>query len=265
MRGTSHYIPRHFLDHINWCAPSAILALCISGFMLPSTAFGQATKPSPKAPPGAATSNPATKPLLKPGSQGAEVTELQALLKLMGYYSGTVNGVYDDGTASAVTSFQKAARLSPDGIVGAETWNRLLPPSPVVTANATPAPKPTTPTAADSFPAPAGIQPGGVPVSQPTPPKTSTPKPATPPAQTGGESAQAKGSESATFPVLRLGMKGPAVEGLQERLKSLGFLKGATDGVFGPETQAAVKAAQRRLSLEPDGVVGNSTWIGILR
>lgn len=60
-------------------------------------------------------------------------------------------------------------------------------------------------------------------------------------------------------------MKGPAVEGLQQRLRSLGYLQGSVDGVFGAETQAAVKAAQRKLSLEPDGVVGNATWLGLLR
>ncbi|MBF2028744.1 MAG: peptidoglycan-binding protein [Oscillatoriales cyanobacterium C42_A2020_001] len=175
--------------------------------------------------------------------------------------------MYDEGTASAVASFQKAANLSTDGIVGAETWNRLLPPAPAVATNATaPAPKPTTSTAAESFPAPAGMQPSTTaPGSKPAAAKPPAAKPTPSPAQPGGDGTQAKIQEAATFRILRLGMKGPAVEGLQERLKSLGFLKGATDGVFGPETQAAVKAAQRRLSLEPDGVVGNSTWIGILR
>lgn len=60
-------------------------------------------------------------------------------------------------------------------------------------------------------------------------------------------------------------MQGPAVTGLQERLRTLGYLKSGADGVFGPETQAAVKAAQRKLSLEPDGVVGPATWTGLLR
>jgi peptidoglycan hydrolase-like protein with peptidoglycan-binding domain len=67
------------------------------------------------------------------------------------------------------------------------------------------------------------------------------------------------------LPILRLGMKGPAVSGLQERLRALGYLKGGADGIFGPETQAAVKAAQRVLKLEADGVVGSDTWLGLLR
>jgi N-acetylmuramoyl-L-alanine amidase len=48
-------------------------------------------------------------------------------------------------------------------------------------------------------------------------------------------------------------------------LRALGFLKGAADGVFGAETDAAVKAAQRNFSLEADGIVGASTWSAILK
>lgn len=67
------------------------------------------------------------------------------------------------------------------------------------------------------------------------------------------------------FPVLRLGMQGPAVTMLQQRLQALGFFKGSVDGDFGLVTEAAVKAAQRRFRLEPDGVVGSATWAAILR
>jgi Putative peptidoglycan binding domain len=67
------------------------------------------------------------------------------------------------------------------------------------------------------------------------------------------------------FPVLRLGMQGPAVTMLQQRLQALGFFKGSVDGDFGLVTEAAVKAAQRRFRLAPDGVVGSATWAAILR
>jgi peptidoglycan hydrolase-like protein with peptidoglycan-binding domain len=60
-------------------------------------------------------------------------------------------------------------------------------------------------------------------------------------------------------------MQGSAVTQLQERLRTLGFLKGAADGVFGAETLLAVKAAQTRFQLEPDGVVGAATWRALLR
>jgi peptidoglycan hydrolase-like protein with peptidoglycan-binding domain len=70
---------------------------------------------------------------------------------------------------------------------------------------------------------------------------------------------------SVALPILKQGMKGSAVLVLQERLQSLGILKGAADGTFGAETLTAVKAAQRRFKLEPDGVVGAGTWGALLR
>ncbi|MBF2003512.1 MAG: peptidoglycan-binding protein [Synechococcales cyanobacterium M58_A2018_015] len=60
-------------------------------------------------------------------------------------------------------------------------------------------------------------------------------------------------------------MRGPAVARLQERLQAIGFFNGVVDGVFGVETQAAVRAAQTSFNLEPDGVVGPATWSAILQ
>lgn len=70
------------------------------------------------------------RPILNVGSQGEAVLELQAVLKLMGYYAGPVDGVYTQSTAIAVEHFQRDAGLNPDGVVGPNTWDRLLPPSP---------------------------------------------------------------------------------------------------------------------------------------
>ncbi|MEG3918640.1 peptidoglycan-binding protein [Microcoleus sp. T3_A4] len=67
------------------------------------------------------------------------------------------------------------------------------------------------------------------------------------------------------FPVLRRRMRGAAVRDLQERLRAKGFLRVSADGVFGPETQAAVKAAQRQYQLPADGIVGRATWEALLR
>lgn len=206
--------------------------------------------------------NTPTRSLLKTGSQGAEVIELQGILKLLGYYTGLVNGGYDQPTAIAVTKFQKAAGLPADGVVGLETWNRLLPPSPTV-ASAAPIPT-TTPSSkpSDSFPIPSGqtkpqpsVKP---PTASATPAKSTTTKPP-------DSSESTAKQELIAFPILRIGMQGSAVTGLQERLKALGFLKSSADGVFGAETQAAVKAAQKKFSLASDGVVGAGTWLALMR
>lgn len=204
--------------------------------------------------------------VLKPGSAGDDVQELQAALKLLGFHTGAVDGIYGDGTAIAVTRFQKAAGLNPDGIVGAVTWSRLFPPAPPTSpsasaANATVKPTATTKPAASSKPTPAATKPSPATSSKPASPST-VKKPPTPSPTQVATNPQ---STIAEFPILRPGMRGPAVEGLQERLKAKGFFQGVVDSVFGPETSNAVKAAQRNYSLNPDGIVGPSTWLTIMR
>lgn len=50
---------------------------------------------------------------------------VQQKLKELGYYSGSVDGVYGQGTRSAVIAFQKQNGLVADGIVGAKTAKAL--------------------------------------------------------------------------------------------------------------------------------------------
>jgi putative chitinase len=59
--------------------------------------------------------------------------------------------------------------------------------------------------------------------------------------------------------VLRPGSKGADVFALQDRLRDRGFSPGASDGDFGPATEAAVMAFQRSEELLADGVVGPRT------
>lgn len=58
-------------------------------------------------------------------TNNANVTALQTALKSSGYYSGSVDGSYGNGTSNAVTAFQKAKGLRADGIAG-PTTQRLL-------------------------------------------------------------------------------------------------------------------------------------------
>lgn len=50
---------------------------------------------------------------------------VQQKLKELGYYSGSVDGVYGQGTRSAVIAFQKQNGLVADGIVGVKTAKAL--------------------------------------------------------------------------------------------------------------------------------------------
>lgn len=63
--------------------------------------------------------------ILKQGSQGNEVKEVQRRLKQWGYYKGAVDGIYGQGTLSAVKAFQKKNGLTADGIVGKATYAAL--------------------------------------------------------------------------------------------------------------------------------------------
>lgn len=63
--------------------------------------------------------------VLRQGSTGAEVKEVQRRLKLWGYYKGSVDGVFGAGTKSAIVAFQKKNGLQADGVVGASTYKAL--------------------------------------------------------------------------------------------------------------------------------------------
>lgn len=64
-------------------------------------------------------------PLLQNGSSGTNVYSLQYLLLNKGY-SVSVDGMFGSGTESAVKSFQSSNALTADGIVGANTWSKLV-------------------------------------------------------------------------------------------------------------------------------------------
>lgn len=59
--------------------------------------------------------------VLRIGSKGNAVKTAQTFLKQQGFYTATVNGVFDNKTRSAVMKFQKAKGLKADGIVGRHT------------------------------------------------------------------------------------------------------------------------------------------------
>ena len=60
-------------------------------------------------------------PVLEPGDTGAAVLVLQQRLSALGYWVGTPDGSFGDSTEQAVWALQKAAGLSPDGVVGPAT------------------------------------------------------------------------------------------------------------------------------------------------
>src|SRR6478672_9633681 len=67
-------------------------------------------------------------------------------------------------------------------------------------------------------------------------------------------------SNAMAEPVLKRGSNDTAVRDLQEALKALGHDPGPVDGVFGAQTETAVKAFQQAREIPVDGVVGLVTW-----
>jgi len=66
-----------------------------------------------------------TLPVLRLGSTGTYVTQLQMQLAQLQYFTGPISSVFDTATESAVKMFQSVNRLTVDGIVGRATWSAL--------------------------------------------------------------------------------------------------------------------------------------------
>ena len=64
-------------------------------------------------------------PILKIGSQGVEVEDLQQKLIKINYLKGDADGYFGKNTERAVLNFQSDNNLKVDGIVGEDTWSVL--------------------------------------------------------------------------------------------------------------------------------------------
>ncbi|MFK0153572.1 peptidoglycan-binding protein [Streptomyces sp. NPDC090499] len=71
----------------------------------------------------AASAQPTTAPVLRPGDTGAEVTELQQRLAQLNLFTGKADGHYDSRTESAVRTYQLARGILTDesGVYGTAT------------------------------------------------------------------------------------------------------------------------------------------------
>ena len=65
------------------------------------------------------------------------------------------------------------------------------------------------------------------------------------------------------FPLVRQGDQNHPVKTLQYLLRARGHSV-AVDGIFGPLTEAAVRALQQQKGLAVDGIVGPNTWSALI-
>ncbi len=135
-------------------------------------------------------------PLVRQNSRGNFVTILQHLLNEYGYNVST-DGIFGVNTLRAVQDFQTKNGLTPDGIVGNNTWSALLNLNPTDT-------------------------------------------------------------------ILRRGDRKSSVLYLQRLLLSYLYPITNLDGIFGAETERAVRSFQSENGLSVDGIVGRNTWRTLL-
>ncbi|MBM3266345.1 MAG: glucosaminidase domain-containing protein [Candidatus Sericytochromatia bacterium] len=82
-------------------------------------------QPGPKPEPAPPAARKGSGPLLRRGSSGEAVKVLQRRLEELGFDPGPIDGEFGPRTQQAVKAFQRAERISVDGIVGPETWSHL--------------------------------------------------------------------------------------------------------------------------------------------
>lgn len=63
--------------------------------------------------------------VLRVGSRGSDVMKTQAVLKKIGYNLGPIDGVFGSQMRQAVIEYQRNNGLTPDGIIGTNTYNFL--------------------------------------------------------------------------------------------------------------------------------------------
>jgi N-acetylmuramoyl-L-alanine amidase len=132
--------------------------------------------------------------LLRGGDRSAEVADVQARLRALGYRLHDEDGFFGRDTETAVRAFQQRRGILVDGVVGAHTWAELV------------------------------------------------------------EAGWRLGDRVLymRYPALR----GDDVKALQGRLNALGLDPGREDGIFGRDTDRAVRAFQREYDVPEDGIFG---------
>ena len=65
--------------------------------------------------------------------------------------------------------------------------------------------------------------------------------------------------DNTVFALSKMGSRGTEVRAIQEKLQERGLYKGSIDGIYGSQTQAAVKQFQKQQGPTQDGIAGPAT------
>ncbi|HEY9613540.1 peptidoglycan-binding protein [Allocoleopsis sp.] len=200
--------------------------------------------------------------ILQLGDRGSQVSALQESLEAAGFPSGA-DGIFDEATQKAVIRFQQAKGLAPDGMVGPQTLAALPAiggPNPSsVRRNSSSRSTPRTTTNRSTTRDTTNRSTPRTTTNRSTPRTTSdrstrrTTSDRSTTRDTSSRSTPSNTSNRSTPRTTTSRLNTPtsntpsssATEALQKRLQELGFYRGEIDGIWGPQTQAAVEAAQR--------------------
>lgn len=80
-----------------------------------------------------------------------------------------------------------------------------------------------------------------------------------------GTIAAVKTDDSSVSTLSKMGSRGEEVRRIQQKLKNWGYYTGSVDGIYGSQTQSAVRKFQRDNGLTVDGIAGPKTlsYLGI--
>jgi peptidoglycan hydrolase-like protein with peptidoglycan-binding domain len=235
----------------------------------------------------------ATVYVIKRGSRGRDVRNLQKKLKDLGCLKGSADGDFGKDTEDALKNFQRRSKLTADGIAGRATLARINSSAAKrAQATAKPAPKAApTPKVNEKLYLQLGSSGRDVTKMQERlielgylegkPPgrfdaaaeqavyafqkrnvsySDGTARPLTLKALYSSNARRASPSQGVVGVSLKKGMENSqAVKNMQTRLRNLRYYYGSSDEDFGSATEEAVKAFQKRNGLNVDGVAGAAT------
>jgi hypothetical protein len=69
---------------------------------------------------------------------GSDIYNMQILLRNLGFYTGTIDGIYGEGMERSVKSFQKTYHMEDDGIIGKKTYEKIIEQNQIITRFAFP-------------------------------------------------------------------------------------------------------------------------------
>jgi peptidoglycan hydrolase-like protein with peptidoglycan-binding domain/DNA-binding XRE family transcriptional regulator len=110
-----------------WGAGAALLVVLLGSALLVGNGLGRNPAPAPGPTTVSLPGKPTpVVPVLTTRDSGVDVQTLQLLLRHRGFSQLQVTGSFDPDTEQAVRTFQGESGLLADGVVGPQTWEKLL-------------------------------------------------------------------------------------------------------------------------------------------